>query len=65
MLKRIFFSMALVLSSNQALATNYLHKYNVVKDKLEQKYKANLGLDITYTTQNINSDTTSRTLITP
>lgn len=65
MIKRLLFSIMLLLSSNKAFATPFLEQYNTLKQHLQNQYNINFGLDATYSIQKISNQTTSRKLINP
>ena len=65
MMKKIIFSITLVLYSQQALATNYFEQYSKIKNNIEEKYSMSFGVDTRFTLQNIASNTIQNSLITP
>ena len=65
MMKKIIFSITIVLYSQQALATNYFEQYSKIKNNIEEKYSMSFGIDTRFTLQNIASNTIQNSLITP
>ncbi len=65
MVKRLLFSILLLLCSIKANALDYLTQYDKLKTSFETKNNLNFGINISYTMQKISSNTVSRNIITP